>query len=115
MSELLNLQMQFLPLVARLIDWVYANGYTLTTGEAWRSPAEAAINAQAGAGIACSLHTERLAIDLNLFKDGEYMSDLESYRPVGDYWKSLNPLARWGGDFASPDMDHFSLTWGGVS
>jgi hypothetical protein len=108
-------QSLFVSLVAQLIQWAYAAGYELTFSEAWRSPAEAAINAQTGAGIACSLHTERLAIDLNLFKDGEYMSDLESYRPLGDYWKSLHPLARYGGDFASPDMDHFSLTWGGVS
>jgi len=115
MSALLDQQMEFPPLVAQLIQWVYAQGYTLTLGEAWRSPQEAAINAQTGAGIANSLHTQKLAIDLNLFKDGQYLSDLESYRPLGDYWKTLHPLARYGGDFSSPDMDHFSLTWDGIS
>ena len=114
MSALLDQQVEFPPLVARLIDWAYANGYTLTFGEAWRSPAEAAINAQTGAGIANSLHTERLAIDLNLFKDGVLLESVDDYRPAGEYWLTLHTLARWGGTWAKPDADHFSLTFGGI-
>jgi hypothetical protein len=114
-SELLDQQILFPPLVARLIDWAYSVGYTLTFGEAWRSPQEAAINAQTGAGITNSLHTQRLAIDINLFKDGVLLESVEDYRPLGEFWLTLHPLARWGGNFAKPDADHFSLTFDGVS
>lgn len=115
MSELLNLQVQFARLVPRLLDWAFANGYEVTGDEWWRSPAEAAINATTGAGIANSLHPLKLAIDLNLFKDVILLDSVEEYRPLGNYWKSLHPLARWGGDFQRPDADHFSLTFQGVS
>jgi hypothetical protein len=108
-------QSLFVKLVGILIEWSYQNGYELTFAEAWRSSAEAQLNAKDGAGIACSLHMERLAIDLNLFKNGDFLTEAADYRPMGEYWKSLHELARWGGDFPHVDADHFSLTWGGVS
>jgi len=61
-------------------------------------------------GIVMSLHRLKLAIDLILFKNGEPCWDSEQYEPLGIFWKSLNPLCRWGGDFSNPDGGHFSLT-----
>lgn len=107
-------QSLFVQLVANLINWAYENGYELTFSEAYRSPQEAAINAQTGAGIANSLHTQRLAIDLNLFRDDELLTSVADYEPLGDFWKTQSSLARWGGDFHEPDADHFSLTYGGI-
>jgi hypothetical protein len=108
-------QRLFTKLVGQLIGWCYQNGYELTFGDAYRSPEQAALNAQSGAGIANSLHTRRLAIDLNLFKNGVYLSDSVSYKPLGDYWKSLDPGCCWGGDFHTrADGNHFSITDGGV-
>lgn len=103
--------------VGKLIEWSYANGYELTFGETLRTQAEALHNAAQGDGIAHSLHLIRLAIDLNLFINGEYRSDLEAYRPLGDFWKSLSTpdaLCVWGGDFHKPDGDHFSIEHEGV-
>lgn len=114
MTTLGEQQRAFPPLVAKLIDFAYANGYEVTFSEAWRTPEQALWNQQHGSGIANSLHCKRLAIDLNLFKDDQYLADMESYRPLGDYWKTLHPDARWGGDFHKPDSDHFSLEWQGV-
>lgn len=116
MTETLGqLQRRFLPLVAKLIDFTYAQGYELTAGECYRSPEQAALNAQHGSGIANSLHTLRLAIDMQLFKEGTYLTDSEQYRWLGEYWKTLDPLCCWGGDFKTrPDGNHFSMTWGGV-
>lgn len=105
----------FAGLVAQLISWAISQGYELTLGEAFRTPEQAAWNAAHGTGIANSLHCQRLAIDLNLFKDGMLMTTVDDYQPLGTYWKSLHADARWGGDFSKPDADHFSLTWGGVS
>lgn len=107
-------QRLFCKLIGQLITWSFDNGYEFTFGEAQRSALQAAANAQTGAGIARSNHLVRLAVDLNLFVNGEYRSDSEAYRPVGDHWKSLNPLCRWGGDFSRPDGNHFSLEHEGV-
>ena len=102
-------QRRFVELVGKLIEWAYANGYELTFAEAYRTPEQAALNAKSGAGISNSLHTKRLAIDLNLFKDDVFLTTSEAHRPLGDYWKTLDPEARWGGDFSRPDGNHYSL------
>jgi hypothetical protein len=105
-------QSLFARLVPRLIDWAYANGYEITFGEAWRSAEEAARNALRGTGTRDSLHCDRLAIDLNLFRDGKWLSDSAAHKPLADYWKSLHPDCRWGGDFKRPDGNHYSVTDG---
>lgn len=113
-------QRLFAYLVAELIIWAYDNGLQFSFSEAYRTPEQAALNAKKGSGIANSLHTKRLAIDLNLFtdkdKDGtfEYEADSTAYTAVGQFWKSLHPLCRWGGDFSRPDGNHFSLEHEGV-
>ena len=110
-------QQAFVPLVAKLITEAYTRGYTLTLGEAWRSPQEAARLAKTGAGIAHSLHTQRLAIDLNLFIDGAYQSELEAYRALGEWWEQQSTpdlLCCWGGRFTIGDGDHFSIEHDGV-
>jgi hypothetical protein len=108
-------QRRFTELVGRLIQWAYENGYELTFGEAYRTPEQAARNAQTGAGISNSLHTKRLAVDLNLFVDGAWQQTSEAHKPLGEYWKSLDPEARWGGDFKKPDGNHYSLSHEGVA
>jgi hypothetical protein len=109
-------QRLFTHLVGKLIVFAYENGFELTFGDAYRSPEEAAREAAKGAGIVNSLHSQRLAIDLNAFIGGVYQADSDRYAPLGAYWKSLHPLCRWGGDFKSrPDGNHFSMTYGGVS
>lgn len=108
-------QRLFVRLVGQLIDWAYQNGYELTFGDAYRSPAQAAANAVASSGVANSLHTQRLAIDLNLFLNGVYQSESAAYRPLGEYWKSLDVGCCWGGDFQTrADGNHFSVTHNGV-
>lgn len=105
-------QRSFPPLVAQLIEWAYSKGYELTFGECFRSPEQAQWDAQHSLGIANSLHTQRLAIDLNLFIDGVYQTATEAYRPMGEFWESLG--GAWGGRFSRPDADHFSLEHEGV-
>lgn len=101
--------------MGKLIIWTYAAGYELSTGDAYRDPRLAELNAQQGKGIANSLHSRRLAIDFNLFKDGVYQPQSSSYRPLGDFWKTLDPLNRWGGDFRPmSDGNHFSMEDGGT-
>lgn len=108
-------QRRFTECVGKLILWAYDNGYELTFGDAYRSQEQAAANAAAGTGISNSLHTQRLAVDFNLFIDGAWQQNTDAHRPLGEYWKSLDPDARWGGDFKKPDGNHYSLTHEGRS
>lgn len=106
-----KLQEEFAQSAAGLIKKAAEMGYAVTLGEGWRTPEQAQWNADHGTGIAHSLHTERLAIDLNFFKDGAYIQDGSKLKEIGDWWKRLGPNYRWGGDFQHlPDGNHFSLS-----
>lgn len=98
----------FLFLVARLIIFANENGYELTFGEAYRTPEQAALNAKKGIGIENSLHIKRLAIDLNLFKDGIYLSSSENHRFLGEWWEQQHMNCRWGGRWK--DGNHYEFT-----
>ena len=109
------LQEEFAQSAARLILKAAELGYGVTLGEAWRTPQQAQWDADHHTGIVHSLHMERLAIDLNLFKGGRYLEEPEPYVELGAWWKSLGPLYRYGGDFEHlKDYDHFSITPDGV-
>lgn len=110
--SLVSKQGRFTVMIAKLILWAEQHGYVLTFGEAYRSPEQAALNARKGRGIQHSLHTQRLAVDFNLFTDGVYQRDSAAYRPLGEYWESLG--GSWGGRFSRPDGNHFSLEHHGV-
>lgn len=99
------LQAIFTANVARLILYINEQGYSCTFGEAYRPPETAALYAQQRRGIKNSLHCIRLAVDLNLFKDGAYLPNSEAHRPFGEYWEKLNALNRWGGRWA--DGNHY--------
>ncbi|EFF5369639.1 M15 family metallopeptidase [Escherichia coli] len=105
-------QQLFAVMIADLIHWAQEHGYRLTFGEAYRTPEQAALNAKTGKGIRNSLHTLRLAVDFNLFINGEYQTDTDTYRPLGEYWESIG--GTWGGRFSRADGNHFSLEHNGV-
>jgi len=114
MSKLYNQQTVFAVNVARLILWAHTRAYEITLGEAYRTATQSKLNADKGIGISNSLHQIRLAIDLNLFVGGKYKAFTEDHRPLGEYWKSLHPLNRWGGDFhPKPDGNHYAMEYDG--
>jgi len=104
-------QSLFVQLLTRLLVHLEDAGYEVTLGEAWRSPEEAARLAKANKGIVKSLHCDRLAIDLNLFRKGIYLRRTDDYAPMGEWWELQHPLCRWGGRFG--DGNHFSMEHGG--
>lgn len=110
-------QSLFVRLVAQLILKATEMGYELTWGETYRTPEQAALNAKKGTGIKNSLHTQRLAVDFNLFKDGQFLDSSEAHRPLGEYWESLSTpdyTCCWGGRFSKPDGNHYGLEHNGV-
>ena len=106
-------QSLFTVLIADLIQHARALGYDLTFGEAYRPPETAALYAKQRKGIAASLHTLRLAVDFNLFKDGHYLTSTEAHRPLGEYWELQSGddyECCWGGRFR--DGGHYSIAHG---
>lgn len=114
--KLVEKQQIFASLVPRLIAHAIMKGYQVTLGETWRSPEEAKRLAKLGLGIVNSLHTRKLAIDIDLWKDGKLLDDSKDYKFLGEYWESLGgPLFQtcWGGRFKRVDGRHFSIADGG--
>lgn len=110
-----QLQRDHVECFGKLIAFTYAQGFALTWGEAYRTKEQAQWDAAHHTGIVNSVHCDRLAVDVQLFKDGAYLTDPKAYAFMGAYWKTLHPRARWGGDFTTVDADHFSFTNGGRS
>lgn len=67
-------------------------------------------------GIARSVHISGLAADLYIIEDDQICNDRAEYAVLGDFWKGLHELSRWGGDFKGfADLGHFSFEWEGRS
>ena len=99
-------QRKFTRMLANLIKWAYEHGYELTVGDAYRDPRlHGAMGSEGGYGRKFSNHKVRLAMDFNLFKDGQFLQDTEDHRPLGEFWESLG--GSWGGRFQ--DGNHYSL------
>ena len=140
MAELTLGQRQrlFVPLVGKLIAQIYSKGFECSFGETYRSDEQAVINSYGetkrgalahaiastypalaiaiannggGNGILLSLHRDRLAIDLNLFKNGVYLASGVEHKQFGEWWEKQHELARWGGRFN--DANHYSITYQG--
>ena len=111
MSETLGQkQRRFTRLIGLLIEYAYQQGYELTFGDAYRDPrVHGHVGVKKSYSSANSLHKSRLAVDFNLFKDGQYLTTTEAHRPLGEYWESLG--GTWGGRFN--DGNHYSLEHGG--
>lgn len=93
--------------IAQLIVAIFKHGFTCTLGEAWRTPKMAEIYAKQGKGIKNSQHCIRLALDINLFKDGQYLTNSSAHKPFGDIWESMCPNNRWGGRYK--DGNHYEM------
>ena len=106
-------QSLFARLVAGLILKAYEMGYEVTLGDAYRDPRlHGAIGEKKGYGHPKSAHKQRLALDLNLFKDGEFLSSSEAHRPLAEWWEAQHELCRSGIRFN--DANHYSFIHQGV-
>lgn len=100
-------QSKFARLVADLINHIYDEGYEVTLGDAYRDPrVHGAYGEKMSYSAAASFHKKKLAIDLNLFKDGAFLHSTEHHRKFGEYWMNLDPKCSWGGNWN--DGNHYS-------
>lgn len=134
MESLRQKQSRFARQLPRLLDYAHSLGYEVTLGECYRTPEQAELNAiggqgmrgalasliehafprlaglvrSGGKGIRTSLHTQRLAIDLQLFDQaGQWIAEEYPYRLLGEYWESLGADHRAG--FRFGDSPHYSI------
>lgn len=99
-------QSKFALMVVQLINKATELGYEVTLGDAYRDPRVfGMMGIKKGYGHASSCHKLRLAIDLNLFKGGQFLGTTEDHRVLGEWWESIG--GTWGGRFE--DGNHYSL------
>ncbi len=91
-------QSVFAKMIPLLILFAYEKGYEVTLGDAWAHDGH-----KKG-----SFHYKRLAIDLNLFKNGRFLRSTKAHQPLGEFWESIS--GSWGGRFKNPDGNHYSYT-----
>ena len=98
--------------MAKFVIWLYQNGYSVRYGDFFRDKrVHGDIGEKKGYGHRNSCHKYKLAGDLNLFKDGKFLSSTEDHRIPGEKWESMHELATWGGRFN--DGNHYSFTHNG--
>lgn len=111
-------QSKFAVMAAQLILKAEELGFEVTLGDAYRDPrafggfgkAMHTADGKRVYGRTKSLHKRRLAIDLNLFKNGKYLTTTEDHRPLGEWWEAQG--GSWGGRFN--DANHYSLEHNGM-
>ena len=112
----LSVREQFARDTVLLFKFIQDKGYGWTYGEAHRTELQQEIYREGWkidngtwikdaslvrSKVAESQHQKRMAIDLHIWSianASEYITDAE-WKEIGTYWKSLDPLNRWGGDF----------------
>ena len=124
--KLSDTQWLFLLDVADLIKYAQANRLKLTGGELYRTQSQMRLNyfgfsvqrkkdelflmqAKKVSWTLKSQHGKRLAIDFNLFVNGEVKFGMcPEWELLGAYWESLRFCNRWGGNFTgTKDPAHF--------
>lgn len=95
--------------LAKLLLHVDSLGLTCSVGEVFRTKEQAEIYVKQGKGILDSQHCKKLAVDLFLFSNGQFLQKKEDYKLLGEYWKSLHLDNRHGSDFPRADHVHFEM------
>lgn len=96
-------QCKFSRMVAQLLIKAFELGYEVTLGYSQRCD-------NCPVGHEYSLHKLKLALDINIFKDGKYLSATNDHKELGEFWESIG--GSWGGRFK--DGNHYSLSYKGM-
>jgi len=95
-------QFIFVGMVAEFLTAIVAckeiTGVTVSLGEVHRTEYQQRRYVATGKSKTYkSKHRQRLAIDLNMFINGKYVTDARKYRILGELWEKIG--GRWGGRF----------------
>lgn len=92
-----------------LLNYLHDNNYVVRIGEAERTKEQQEIYIKQGKSKTLnSMHLKRCAIDLHIFKDGNWLQTKAQLQEIGDYWESLSTENKWGGNYKNfIDTPHF--------
>jgi hypothetical protein len=92
----------------KLIAKAHELGYEVRIGEVFRAPEMQAIYVRTGRSKTMnSMHLKKCAADLHFTINGALVYP----KALGEYWESLDPLNKWGGNWRSfKDLPHFQRT-----
>ena len=93
-------------LFGELLVYIHLKGYQVRLGDLWGRETDRNLNGSRTHKVG-SQHFKRLAVDINLFKDGVFMSKTEHHKIFGEFWESLHPNCRWGGRYM--DGNHYEV------
>lgn len=104
--SLVSEQAAFLLDVCKLVEFATQQGFVVTGGELYRTAEQQQIYVKTGRSKTMnSRHLQRLAVDLNFFKDGKLTYDTVE---LGKFWESLSPKNSAGMFWRSfKDAPHF--------
>lgn len=92
-------QAEFLLHACYLVLHAASQGYVLTGGELERPLEMQKLYVKTGRSKTMnSRHGHRMALDLNIFKDGKLCTRAQ-IEPLGRYWEALSAKNRWGGSW----------------
>jgi len=101
--KLYKKQWRFAQMVQLLVGYARLEGYELTYGDAYRDD-------RCDYGHPDSLHRSRLAVDFNLFKNGELeQKNGPGHKKLHDFWDAIGGAKR-----IDNDLNHYSLKHNGM-
>ena len=112
--------------LSKLIQFAYEKGYRIRLGEVFRTVDQQMLYFEGyslmkiGSELKLakrkprsrtmnSKHMKKLAVDINLFKDGEYLAKREDFKELAEYWKGLHEKNTCG-YYWHWDFGHFQMS-----
>lgn len=102
-------------------NWFHGHPrWRMREGEGYVALTDGADGDHDGPHMAGGAHYNKLGRDFDFFvlelngSRSHLTTDHPYWHEVGEFWKSLHPLCRWGGDFHTKDYNHLSLFHAGV-
>jgi len=112
-------QRLFMRMFPLLLEEAFELAFEVACGDLFRAPrVHGGVGVKLGYGHPRSAHKNKLAIDLNLYRDVDadgdldYLTSTEDHRELGEWWEKQHALCRWGGRFK--DGNHYSFEHEGV-
>lgn len=114
-------QVLFARLLPRLIDRAFELGLEVTLADGsidkdrrYLDPTGDSHKGVDAVHLAGGCHYKRLAQDINIFRDGQWVADGADpiWAKLAIFWEGLDPLCTSGWRFG--DSNHFSVTHGGM-
>lgn len=105
----------FAECLGKLLIEMYTKGYKVRMGDVWGRETDFNLiedkvtkeKKKVRTHKIGSQHFKKLAVDINLFKNGIPLTKTEEHKIFGEYWESLNPLCRGG--YRYGDGNHYEV------